>query len=152
MGIGKTLSEILKEKGSNANDLAERVGVSPSTIYSITKRDNMKVDITLLARICKVLNVEMQRFYDDYFAENPLPPSALLPATDKIDGLFLKLNDVGQEKVIAYAEDLLFNPAYRKESVVYRAARGGDEDEVSKMSTDELKKLEDAQETDDNLL
>lgn len=66
MGIGKTLSDIMRERNENPNSLAEKIGVSPSTIYSITKRDNMKVDISVLARICKVLNVPMERFYNEY--------------------------------------------------------------------------------------
>ncbi len=66
MGIGKTLSDILSEKNSNPNELAEKIGVAPSTIYSIIKRDNMKVDITVLASICKQLNVKMERFYNEY--------------------------------------------------------------------------------------
>lgn len=69
MGIGKTLSDILKDKNSNPNELADKVGVSPSTIYSIIKRDNMKVDITVLAKICKCLNVSMELFYSDYLKE-----------------------------------------------------------------------------------
>lgn len=69
MGIGKTLSDILKDKNSNPNELSDKVGVSPSTIYSIIKRDNMKVDITVLAKICKCLNVSMELFYSDYLKE-----------------------------------------------------------------------------------
>lgn len=66
MGIGKTLSDILKEKDINVNELANKIEVSPSTIYSIIQRDNTKVDITVLARICTELNVSMERFYIDY--------------------------------------------------------------------------------------
>lgn len=70
MGIGKTLSIILGEKNIKPNDLAERLGITPSTIYSIIKRDNTKVDITVLARICKELDVSMERFYDEYITES----------------------------------------------------------------------------------
>ena len=67
MGIGKTLSDILAEKGSNPNEISERTGIPSSTIYSIIRRDNMKVDITILAKICQVLNVSMERFYNEYY-------------------------------------------------------------------------------------
>lgn len=66
MGIGKTLSEILHEQHRNPNELADRIGESPSTIYSIIKRDNMKVDISVLAKICSELGVDMERFYNEY--------------------------------------------------------------------------------------
>lgn len=68
MGIGKTLNDILAEQGRNPNQLADTIGESPSTIYSIIRRDNMKVDIGVLAKICKELNVSMERFYDEYIS------------------------------------------------------------------------------------
>lgn len=66
MGIGKTLSDILSEQNRNPNELAEKIGEAPSTIYSIIRRDNMKVDITILAKICSELGVDMERFYNEY--------------------------------------------------------------------------------------
>ena len=69
MGIGKTLSDILSEQNRNPNELAEKIGEAPSTIYSIIRRDNMKVDITVLAKICDELNVSMERFYNEYVTE-----------------------------------------------------------------------------------
>lgn len=62
MGIGKTLSDILSEQNRNPNEFAETIGESPSTIYSIIRRDNMKVDITILAKICSELNVDVDTF------------------------------------------------------------------------------------------
>lgn len=70
MGIGAKLSEILKIQQSNPNELAEKIGVAPSTIYSIIKRDNMKVDISVLAKICKELNVKMEVFYNEYIIDS----------------------------------------------------------------------------------
>ena len=69
MGIGKILSDLLDEKNTNPNELSKMTGVPPMTIYSIIKRDNTKVDITSLARICKALDVPMERFYQDYISE-----------------------------------------------------------------------------------
>lgn len=70
MGIGAKLSEILKSQNSNPNELADKIGITSSTIYSIIKRDNMKVDISVLAKICKALNVKMEVFYDEYISDN----------------------------------------------------------------------------------
>ena len=64
--IGKTLQNILDEKGTNANELSRMTGVSCQTIYSIIKRDNMKIDLEVLLKICKALNVSVERFYSDY--------------------------------------------------------------------------------------
>ena len=71
MGIGKTLSDILDEKSRNPNELADKIGESPSTIYSIIRRDNMKVDIAVLAKICSELDVDMERFYIEYVSNVP---------------------------------------------------------------------------------
>lgn len=70
MGIGKTLSTILKEKNSNANELAEKTNIPPTTIYSIIKRDNTKVDIEVLLKICNALDVDMERFYEEYYTND----------------------------------------------------------------------------------
>ena len=89
MGIGKTLSDILSEQNRNPNELAETIGESPSNIYSIIRRDNMKVDITVLAKICAELNVSMERFYNEYMNINSV----------KID---IQLSEHEKQLVIAY--------------------------------------------------
>lgn len=61
--IGNTLKEILKEENTNVNELANKIGVSNQTLYSIIKRDNAKVDFELLIKICDALNVSIDRFY-----------------------------------------------------------------------------------------
>lgn len=91
MGIGKTLSEILSEQHRNPNELAERIGESPSTIYSIIRRDNMKVDITVLAKICAELNVSMERFYNEYISGT----------SSKVD---IYLSEHEKQLVIAYRQ------------------------------------------------
>ena len=37
--IGKTLEKVLKENGTNVNELAKKINVSNQTLYSIIKRD-----------------------------------------------------------------------------------------------------------------
>lgn len=64
MGIGKTLLELLTENNTNANELAKKIDVSPNTLYSIIKRDNMKVDISVLIKIADALGVPAEYFYD----------------------------------------------------------------------------------------
>lgn len=90
MGIGKILSDILDEKNRNPNELADKIGESPSTIYSIIRRDNMKVDIAVLAKICSELGVDMERFYIEYV--NNVPKDAF------------QLSDHEKEVIIAYRQ------------------------------------------------
>ena len=69
MGIGKVLQDILYENKMNANELSDMINVPTSTIYSIIKRDNSKVDIDILLKICKGLNVDINRFYQEYLKD-----------------------------------------------------------------------------------
>lgn len=62
MGIGKKLEELMKAEGTNANELAGKIGISPQTIYSMIKRDSKKADIDVLIRIARELNVEPEYF------------------------------------------------------------------------------------------
>lgn len=66
MGIGSKLSALLEASGTNVNELAKKVGVSPQTIYSIIKRDSKKADIGVLLRIADTLGVTVEYFVDDY--------------------------------------------------------------------------------------
>lgn len=64
MGIGYILDELLKEKDINVNELARKTGISPSTLYSIIRRDNTKADLGILMKIARELKVSVDYFYD----------------------------------------------------------------------------------------
>lgn len=46
----------------NVSELARRTNVSAQTLYSIIRRDNLKIDFDLLLRICDVLEVPVEAF------------------------------------------------------------------------------------------
>ena len=48
--IGKTLQKLLDEKDINVNELSKMINVSNQTLYSIIKRDNMKIDFEILLK------------------------------------------------------------------------------------------------------
>jgi len=104
--IGKKLQELLDLKGSNVHELSRLTGVSAQTLYSIIKRNNMKIDFEVLLKICNVLSVSVESFYSDYvdstnvsIAKQPLTPHQtkvinayidqpeMQPAIDKILGI-----------------------------------------------------------------
>lgn len=64
MGIGIKLSNLLTERNMTVAELAKRIDVAPTTIYSIIQRNNKKVDIDVLLDIAEVLNVEAEYFRD----------------------------------------------------------------------------------------
>lgn len=82
MGIGSKLSTLLAERGMTVTELARRVKVAPTTIYSIIQRDNKKVDIDVLIRISKVLGVNAEFFADDYDEPRTIAAHASLDSAD----------------------------------------------------------------------
>ncbi len=71
MGIGSKLDMLLKEQGSNPNELAAKIGISAQTIYSMIKRDSKKADIEVLIRISEELGVEPEYFCDTVKRQEP---------------------------------------------------------------------------------
>ncbi len=65
MGIGSKLSKLMKEQNTNANELAQKVGVAPTTIYSMITRDSKKADIEVLIKIARTLGVTAEYFCED---------------------------------------------------------------------------------------
>ena len=64
MGIGAKLEKLLKKRNKNANELAQNIGVAPTTIYSMIRRDSKKADIEVLFKLAKELGVDAEYFCD----------------------------------------------------------------------------------------
>lgn len=98
MGIGKRLSDLLLQKNMKVSELAERANVKASTIYSIIKRDNMKVDLDILLSISSVLGVHAEYFkYGNIYNHQQQVSEAAL----QYDSLIKKIPDI-QEAINLY--------------------------------------------------
>lgn len=78
-------------------ELARQVSVPVQTLYSIIRRDNMKIDFDLLLRICDVLDVPV-----DYFcARERMPACPATPTPDEWSLLakYRALDDFGRETI-----------------------------------------------------
>lgn len=60
--IGSTLKDLLSERRMAVGELARRVGVPAQTLHSLIRRDNMKIDLEVLLRVCEVLEVPLNVF------------------------------------------------------------------------------------------
>lgn len=60
--IGTTLKNLLDEREIKVNEFARQIKVPAQTLYSIIRRDNMKIDFELLLRICDALHVPLETF------------------------------------------------------------------------------------------
>lgn len=64
MGIGAKLDQLMKLHNTNANELAQKIGIAPTTIYSMIRRDSKKADIEVLFKIANELDVDAEYFFD----------------------------------------------------------------------------------------
>lgn len=80
MGIGNKLNDLLTERKIAVTDLARKIDVAPSTIYSIIQRNNKKVDIDVLIKIAKILGVNVEYFSD--ITDEPQTVAAHLDTED----------------------------------------------------------------------
>lgn len=65
MGVGKKLQQLIALRNRNVNDIAQAINISSSTLYSIIRRDNNKVDIDVLQDIANELDVTLDYFTSD---------------------------------------------------------------------------------------
>lgn len=80
MGIKAKVEYFMGKEGINANELASRMGVTSSTIYSMLQRDSSRIDIDLLIKISKALNVSTDTLLS-YDPAEPVPDNSLSDLT-----------------------------------------------------------------------
>ena len=99
MSIGLNLSQLMELRGTNANELAKKVGVAPTTIYSMVRRDSKKADIEVLIRIAKELGVATE-----YFCDDEPDPKAYEPTYEDIQSLVARN---GKKLTLEQKQDLI---------------------------------------------
>lgn len=102
MGISNRLTKLMKDKNTNANELASKAGIPASTIYSLIRRDSSRVDVDALIKIAKALEVTA-----DYLLETDLE-NQKATHTDyklqKIIGYYNEMDDIGKNELVDQAE------------------------------------------------
>ena len=123
MGIGKILADLLTQKNMKVSELSERAHVRPSTIYSIIKRDNMKVDLDILLSIARVLGVPAEYFKDGKLASFPSEKATFTQhyenliqsvpdLTNTID-LYISLDEVDRSEIRGEMKGMLRADKYK---------------------------------------
>lgn len=103
--IGDKLDELLKIRNIKAGTLASLTGIPKSTIYSIIKRNNKKVNFSDMEKISEALSVPVEYFYDRPENEKTPAPESGLDA-DLLRRL-MSLNPDELSKVDAFVQGLL---------------------------------------------
>ena len=55
--------EIMKERNMRANELANRAGVTPSTVYSMLDGSRKEVTVNLVKKLCDGLDMPLGEFF-----------------------------------------------------------------------------------------
>ena len=55
--------EIMKERNMRANELANRAGVTPSTVYSMLDGSRKEVTVNLVKKLCDGLDMTLGEFF-----------------------------------------------------------------------------------------
>ena len=122
MTIGEKIKEVRKAHNMTQQELAKKLGVTPSMISQYEKgKRNPKFDT--LCDIARAIGVDpFLDFFDDAYSIFKIYPKEAEELRDFINKttiteIFeLYLNEKGKEKVIEYARDISMIPDYRKPS------------------------------------
>ena len=100
--IGSVLKELLSRRGMRVGELSRLIDVPAQTLYSIIKRDNMKIDFDVLLRICRALDAPIELFCGE------LKPSSLPEAKEwELIRRYRELDEHGRDMV-----DTVFEKEY----------------------------------------
>lgn len=117
MGIKNRLTSLLKEKSMNANELAQRINVTPSTLYSLLQRDSNRIDIDLIMKISHALDVTADELLTDEISQMAEPAASAGPVDiqkARLDLLYTLLNEDGRKMLLEMAELFASQDKYKE--------------------------------------
>ena len=112
MGVGIKLKKILRDKKISIKQLSEESGISVNTLYSITKRDSVRVDSVVLQQIASTLNIsiydlvgEEGRIIDEKMLDEELDRAFFYKLDEHLAGLTTREKDPLYRLTLAQAEE-----------------------------------------------
>lgn len=115
MGLGKKLTDIIASRNLKVTQVAQMADVPASTLYSIIDRDNKKVDIDVLIRICKALDVST-----DYILQNDDVAETIVLDNHEKKVITAYRNNPDMQSAVDRL--LLIDNGPAQQSVIFRAA------------------------------
>ena len=111
MNAGERIKMLRKQKGISAESIAEKIGVSPSTIYRYENNDIASMKIDNLKSIAKILGVDASYLmgWQDLDTLASVSGSEL-----RLIELSRNLNTDGLSRLLSYAEDIIASGRYNK--------------------------------------
>lgn len=126
MTIGEKVKLYRDTHGESQRQFAKRADVSNTTIASLESGINPNTgkafapDTKTIKKVAQAMGLSVAEFLgedEDYIVNisEPIPVLMFPPEVEPIIFAFTnKLNELGQQKLIEYTEDLLANPKYKK--------------------------------------
>lgn len=104
MNTGELIKKYRKELGMSAEELAAKIGISPSTVYRYENNDISNMGIDKLKLLASNLHTQASTL----LGWNEFPREY-----DLVIHFMRTLNKEGQQKLIDYAEDLVASGKYK---------------------------------------
>ena len=112
MGLGKRLADIINSRQLKVSQVAADANVPASTLYSIIDRDNKKIDIDVLLRICEVLNISTDYILHDDVQEKS---TAISREHKTLIDLYNQLHEDDKIRIITKMETIIEDYPENKE-------------------------------------
>ena len=112
MNTGERIKALRKDAGISAEYIAEKIGVSPSTIYRYENNDIASMKIDKLKAIAKILHTDASYLLGWQDEDSDTTP--LTKAESSLLSIFRDLSVEGQQKILDYAKDLHASRLYIK--------------------------------------
>ena len=68
--VAARFRELCMERDIRTNDLANRSGVTPSSVYSMLDPKRKEVSITLIKKLCDGLDISLREFFSSSLFDN----------------------------------------------------------------------------------
>ena len=116
MNIGERIKTRRKELGISAEMLAERLGCSPATVYRYESNYINSIKVDKIKPIAEALRVSPSYLmgWENMGVQSASDPLVLSIDEESLVLSFRELNREGQEKAIAYIDDLVASGRYIK--------------------------------------
>ena len=111
--LGEKIQEMLKMRGMRQTDLAQITGISKTTINSIIKRNNKRVDFSAIEKIADALGVPIEYFMEGKSIEEiePINDDELTENEKRFATTFMALSQQNRHTILVIAEALLQDQA-----------------------------------------
>lgn len=110
MGIKNRLTSLLKEKKMNINELASKIGVTSSTLYSIVQRDSTRIDIDLIMKMAHALGITA----DELLSEEINQTDSVDVNESRLLMYYERLNQEGRNRLLEQAEFFASQERYQQ--------------------------------------